>query len=449
QMLLMLARVYYSEENLGLAADALEEYLELIPEDFEARQDFIDVLIQDEQYSRALGELAAIDEQDVTLSIRYYKAKVHIGLFQYDEAAAILEGVVAENPDVLEAWVELAFVYELKKDNTGAERTYRAILDMGETSQELVLRLIDLNLKLEQVDKALALVADGPDSSAFFFSAATLFMDFGFYDEAEDILLPLLEQEPAPLETHFYLALLEYEGREDPEAAIGHLQQIPEGNEHFDRSLRFQIHLLYEAGDHDASLDLAEEARAAYPEQRENWILHIRLLQDREEYARSVEVAEQALGTWAEDPELHYLLGVALDLSGQRTRAMEIMEATIVLDPEYPEALNYVGYTLADEDRDLERALDLVERALVYKPQSGYIVDSLAWVFFRMGELDQAWSEIQRAVTMVDDDPVIWEHYGDIAAALGLDEEARKGWEKALDGDPENPAAIREKLDQL
>lgn len=449
QIMLMLARVYYAEENLGLAAEILSEYVALVPEDFESRQDLIDVLIQAGMYEEALEALDEVPSELETLAIRYYRARALVGAERYREAASILEKIVDENPDIVEAWAELAYVYELLEDYEGAERTYQAILDLGETSQELWIRLVDLNLKLNKPDKALELVAKGPEELSFHLSAATLFMDYGQYDLAEQVLLPLLDRDPPPLEVHFYLALLEYEGRGNAEAAVEHLEKIPEDNEHFDRSLRFRVHLLYEAGDKDRAVALADEARQKYPDQREFWVLHIRLLQDQEDYAAALTVNEQALELWPDDTELLYLDGVALDLTHRTDEAMEVMERTIELDPEYPEALNYVGYTLADQGRDLDRALSLVVKALQYKPESGYIIDSLAWVYFRQDRNDLAWDEIQRAVEFVPDDPVIWEHYGDIAAAMGLTDKAREGYAKALEFEPEDPQAVQSKLDEL
>ena len=107
-----------------------------------------------------------------------------------------------------------------------------------------------------------------------------------------------------------------------------------------------------------------------------------------------------------------------------------------------------MGYTLAEEGRELDRAEVLIKKALEQSPDSGYILDSLAWVYFRQGKIKQAWEEIKRAVDVVDD-PVIWEHYGDIAAAAGHKKQARKGYESSLKLDSEHKDRINEKLDAL
>ncbi|MDD4649888.1 MAG: hypothetical protein PHO79_07745, partial [Desulfoplanes sp.] len=90
-------------------------------------------------------------------------------------------------------------------------------------------------------------------------------------------------------------------------------------------------------------------------------------------------------------------------------------------------ALNYLGYSLTVLEKNLDRAEVLVKNALQAEPENGYYLDSLAWVFYKKGELDKAWQAIQRAVTLAKKDPTIWEHYGIIAKALGKQEEAKKG----------------------
>ena len=82
-------------------------------------------------------------------------------------------------------------------------------------------------------------------------------------------------------------------------------------------------------------------------------------------------------------------------------------------------------------------------------PDAGHIVDSLAWVQYRLGRYQQAWESISRCLDMGLDDPTIWEHYAEIALALGKKEEARRGFENALSHDPENSADLRAKLNVL
>ena len=112
-------------------------------------------------------------------------------------------------------------------------------------------------------------------------------------------------------------------------------------------------------------------------------------------------------------------------------------------------ALNYVGYMLAEDNQDLERAYDLISRAMIESPEDPHIADSLAWVLYRLGKYDEAWEAICKSIRLGADHPVIWEHYGDIALKIGNMAEARKGYTNALKSQHDDPESIRKKIEEL
>jgi len=446
---LMLAQLYLAEKELDQAASTINSYLEKNPEDTLTRQELGDILIRNQQYQQALEVLQNIPEAERTPVILYYLAKAHDGQGRRSRAIELLQQALDQDPGLIEAWAELAYMYELERNYPKAEAAYTRMLEMGESSQELWLRLVDLNLKMDRPDKALALTRQGPGDLSFALGAGTLFVDQGYYSHARSIFTPLLETEPEAQEVNFYLALLAYKDRSDVTGALELLERIPPTNRFYNRALRFRSHLLYEAGRKEQALELARQGRRDFPDDKEFWTLEASLLEDSGSNKEAIELLATALEKWPADTEMLFLFGVLLDKIDSKDDAMEVMERIVARDPDHADALNYLGYTLADNNIDLDRAYALIKRALQLKPGNGYIMDSLAWVYYRKGNVEAAWQEIQRAVANAEDDPVIWEHYGDIATALGMTAEARKGYRRALELDPENPKAVQEKLEAL
>jgi Tfp pilus assembly protein PilF len=116
--------------------------------------------------------------------------------------------------------------------------------------------------------------------------------------------------------------------------------------------------------------------------------------------------------------------------------------------------LNYLGYSLVEQGRNLDEALNMIERAVAASPGSGYIVDSLGWVLYRLGRYEEAVSQMERAVELVAVDPVVNDHLGDVYWAVGREREAEFQWRRALsfvdpqDSDSEaDPARMRRKLE--
>jgi Flp pilus assembly protein TadD len=128
-----------------------------------------------------------------------------------------------------------------------------------------------------------------------------------------------------------------------------------------------------------------------------------------------------------------------------------MMKLVIEKDPDHAEALNYLGYTYADRNMNLDEALELIERALEIKPESGYIVDSLGWVYYQRGEYRKAIRELERAVTLTPDDPVINEHLGDGYLKLDQKTKALDSYKRALELDPQGDQLkkLEEKIETL
>jgi tetratricopeptide (TPR) repeat protein len=110
--------------------------------------------------------------------------------------------------------------------------------------------------------------------------------------------------------------------------------------------------------------------------------------------------------------------------------------------------MNYLGYTYADLGINLDEAENLIKEALKYKPNDGYITDSLGWVYFKMGRHSEALVWIQKALDRLPEDPLITEHLGDTYQALGRWREAQEAYERALRLGHENPEQLESKLEE-
>ncbi|MBF0525208.1 MAG: tetratricopeptide repeat protein, partial [Deltaproteobacteria bacterium] len=128
------------------------------------------------------------------------------------------------------------------------------------------------------------------------------------------------------------------------------------------------------------------------------------------------------------------------------------------IDQNYSNALNYIGYTYAEQGIKLDEAEQLIKKAASLDPDNGYITDSLGWVYYQKGDLDKAQTQLERAYQLVNDDPTITEHLGDIYLKKGLHKKALEMYKKAVelllgktkDKDQEKDLGrIKEKIEQM
>jgi Flp pilus assembly protein TadD len=137
------------------------------------------------------------------------------------------------------------------------------------------------------------------------------------------------------------------------------------------------------------------------------------------------------------------------DKSNKKEASMEAMRKVISLDPKHANALNYLGYTYADLGQNLDEAERLIKEALKYKPNDGYITDSLGWVYYKKGEFDKALIYLKKAVELVPDDPIMLEHIGDAYLKLNDRRNALKYYKKSLGVKEKDKGALEEKIRQL
>lgn len=454
-MTLRLSDVYLAEQRADSAATTLELYLQKHPDDAAIRLQLAKVYLEMHKYAQTLDVLKPIPAKQQSTMMYVLRAKANTRLGRTTKAVDLLKAALRKSPEDITMWAELAYIYELKKDYAAAEKTYSHILELGEHAAEIWLRLVNLNLKMNNPDKALDLTLKGPNDTQFRLEAARMFILDGFHDQARQILDPMQSLENPPDTYHFLMALLALQGDDDPATALRHLEKIPDDSQLANRVLSYKAHLLFTLDRMDEAMAIVRQGMQRFPDNKDFYEIQSWIFEDRHDYGKAEEALQKALKKWPKDTDFLYHLGLIKDKQGQRAASLEIMERIIHLDPEHADALNYVGYVLADENRDLDRALVLVKAALKQKPDSGYILDSLAWVYHRLGRQAQAWEAISRAVSLQPViDPTMWEHYGDIALALKRTGDARKGYTRALKAKdkgltPQDVARIQEKLDRL
>ncbi|MTJ92520.1 MAG: tetratricopeptide repeat protein [Desulfovibrio sp.] len=447
---LLYAEALMEKGSPELGVKLMREYLKKHPESVDARMELALLLVKSKQYPEAEKLLNSVTGKQRTPLVDYYHARALIGMDRPNEAVTYLQRAIKDMPDFVEAMAELAFIYEQKPDLKAARGMYEKLLKLNFSTQDVLLRLVNISLRMGQPEKALKYMQQGPESTPFRLTVASMFMDSRHFLQAESLLKQIVAQGDAPMDVYLLLAELAYDQRRDLDLAFSWLDKIPATSKAAVRGEMLRVQLLTEAGRDAEALGTVRKAAQANPDSSELVEVEVRLLARQKQMKQALETAQKAAKRWPNNAEMCFLLGSLQDETGDKKAAFKTMEQLLALHPDNYQALNYVGYTLAEENRDLDRAMTLLVRANEIAPNQSYIVDSLAWAYYKAGKIDDALKEIRRAVTLDEHtDASIWEHYGDIAARAGLKDEARTAYQKAMELKPDNAEALRQRLSNL
>lgn len=430
--------------------EAMRSYLKTHPDEIEAMLQLALLLVKDRQFNDAQKILDEISPKKRTWLMNYCQGKALVGMGKPAQAIPYLRKAVKAMPELPDPLLELAMAYESDGDLKDARTIYEKLLALNYAPADTALKLVDLSLRMKQPEKAIQYVRRGPDKLAFQLKAVDRFLEGRYYLQAESLLKKMAENEVVPDEIFLMLADLVYEQRRNLNLAFSWLDKIPEHSSEYGKAQVLRIQLLAEDKKIEKALAQTDAALARFPDMQELWDMKIRLLARGKKTDSALETAREAARKWPDSTGFSFLLGSILDEKGQKSEALSIMEDIIKKQPDHFQALNYIGFTLAEENRDLERALELLKKADELSPNQAYIVDSLAWALFRAGQGEEALRQIRRAINLGDTaDPSIWEHYGDIARKQGQKNEARKAYRKAIELKPANGDDLRKRLSTL
>ncbi|MGI4954931.1 MAG: tetratricopeptide repeat protein [Janthinobacterium lividum] len=223
----------------------------------------------------------------------------------------------------------------------------------------------------------------------------------------------------------------------DPLAAVGRLRQAT---------------ILDSLGETDESTRLLETMAREYPDRSEPLTLAADILRRKSRFEDAIAIYDRAIarvGTPSRNAwPLFYERGIAQERAGRWPQAESDFEFALQLAPDQASVLNYLGYAWTERNQNLDRARDMIQRAVTLRPNEGSFIDSLGWVQLKQGDGPAALRNLERAIELQPEDPVVNGHLGDALAAVGRWREAEYQWRRALTlkPDPDELRRITERL---
>ncbi|MFH0800526.1 MAG: tetratricopeptide repeat protein [Pseudomonadota bacterium] len=451
---LLLAHNYGQEHRLQEAVNACKEAVEVSPGFAEARIYLGKLYASQEMHSEAVRTLADVvrdfpKEEDVYPLL----ASEHVIMREYGRAVEVLKQMISFDPDALIAYFYLGQIYEehLGKSEM-ALQMYREALSIDPGNVGVQSAIAESYLRHKQLGKALDkyqdILHEAPDEIAVALRIALIHYELKEYDEAIAMFVDILKKNADADKIRFYLGVL-YESTKDPDKAIVELSQVPANSSYF-KDARLHIASM------DRSAGRVDEAAAALRDGIEKkgqipefYEYLAAIYEENRDYKQAIAVLEEGHKALPGDEKMVFLLAIICEKARDRDRAVAAMRDVLKINPKNASALNYIGYTYAEKGENLSEALEMVQQALVLKPDDGYITDSLGWVYVRQGDLEHGLKYLLRANSLVPGETTILYHLGEALYGRGEMKGALKYYEQALDAGAKKPETDEEELEKI
>ncbi len=366
-----------------------------------------------------------------------------------EEALALLEEQPAKQQEIPSILLQARLLQLLDRSQQALPLLEKSLRQHPD-DKRLRLTYARLLVEQERLEEAMSefatLVQQYPDDDDLRFSMALVCLEAQAWREAVVYLEDLIERGSHLDAAHFNLGRA-YRELNEPEQALQAFAKVGPGNEYLPAKL-MQAELLFSLGRNQQASQLLARARDEQPDYAiQLYLIEIEALSGQQQTDKAWQIATEALEQFPEDLNLLYTRAMIAEKRGDLAQLEQDLRFIIEREPDNAMAINALGYTLADRTDRHQEALALIEQAYRLNPDDAAILDSLGWVNYRLGNLQEAETQLRRALERLPDDEVA-AHLGEVLWAAGKQSEARTVWAAALKEKPDS-LVLRETIKRL
>lgn len=380
-------------------------------------------------------------------------AKEYMNAQQYNKAENVMLDLLRRDSEAMVAYYYLGAIYGayMNKPRKAIE-IYERILDREPENIEVIEAVSQLYLELDDTEKALERLLEleryRPSDVSLKLKIAQIYYKMKDFEPAIERFEKILERNPESDKIMYYLAVL-YEGIEKFDKAMNMYASVPEDSSLY-KDARLRLAYLYKAKDDDAmAKSVLNEAMRKQPKVIE-FYQYLGGMYEREgDYDNAIKVLQKAAYNFKDDERIYFAIGTLYDRKGDSDNALNMMYKVLKINPKNANALNYIGYSLVEKGVKMDEAEDMLQEAVRLKPDDGYVIDSLAWLYYKKGNYTKSLYLLKQAVGLEPDEPTILKHLGQIYLQMGDKQTAQKYLKKALTIWQKREIVDKDEVDEL
>ncbi len=454
---LMHGRLQIATGNIEKAEGNLILAKKLDPEALESYVFLIHLYQSQEKYKQAIAVAKELLKVNASFAEGWTQlARLHMMSKQYKEALEPARRAYDIDPNDPERVQIYALALDLNGEKKKAAQIYDTILKLDPTNDDLIARMVSMFKVLGSLEDGIKQLKNtekmaGGDVPGIKLQMVFIYWELQQFAEASELLDAIAKAYPQS-ERITYMSGLGQERIQQWQKALDTYKSFDESSE-FYGAVRFRsIEILKKQGDLDAALVLAREAMDSQSDRSADFYpVAAQILAVQKKFAEAAQLLSKGFVKHTDRVDFLFLKAVNLERAGSYDDCVTTLKGLLEKDPQHAAAHNYLGYMYAERRVHLDEAESHIKKALEIKPDDGYYLDSLGWVYFQQGQLDKALETLLRADEQVANEGVILEHIADTYQALGQVTKAIDFYDKALQTkiDDSDRSRISEKRSKL
>lgn len=409
------------------------------------------VLDQQGEITRAIGEYRRALQFDSTAASIYLSlAEDYFALKLYDDAVLQLQDALAIDPANLQAMEFLSDLLVETGQVDSAIVMAKKLISLAPEETRYRSNLATLYIRQDSLPAAIAqyeaILKQTPEDGDALSQISAIYISMKDFQKALETSRKLYDLDSTDDRVAFTVASLYAELKKSAEADY-YFSRAIELNPDDPRYYTNWAYLQISEKNYGRAINILLKGTAKHSRSADMWALLGSAYQQAGQDSSAIKALDHSLELDATQVGPYVTLGYIYDSAGLFDKALDVYTQALAIAPEDPTLLNNYAYMLAQKKIRLDEALAKAKIAVEKSPDNPSFLDTMGWIYFGMGNLEQARQIIEKALSKDENNVTILEHLGDVYSALNNKEGAREQWMKALQQDPGN-VQIREKLAQ-
>ncbi len=437
----ILGRMLLRQKRTKEAVAHLDAMVDSLKDDPQRLLSVMEAMLEQPNRAKALElieKVVAKRKNDPVMLWTY--SRLLIRLNKLDQALEVLRTLLNRVPDHAEAVPLYALLLDKQDRRSQALQWMKKALHKHPEKQKWRLVYAQMLADAQQYEKSIKqfqrLLSADPKNGDTLYALGVLSLQTKQLSAAKGYFIKLINTKQRFNNASYYLGQIAQEGK-DQENALSWYRQVKGGSNYLNAQVRIAL-ILVEQGQIDKATEHLRTVPVSREEDRISLIqIEAELLIDQKRYQQAMEAYNRVLKLKQNNTDVLYMRALLAEKMGRMAQLEQDLRRVLLIEPKNVNALNALGYSLADHTDRYQEAYELIKQALALSPDDYYILDSMGWILYKMGKYTQAIAYLRKAQAN-QEDPEIAAHLGEVLWVTGDQRAARQVWEKAIETFPDD-----------